>query len=181
MSRREDERLPADGDSPAIRVASQLLSYLGCMSISRVSLALVIFLPLTAGCSDSPSSPTSPSSATGSGQALTAETLEGTWTLTSIQPSNQPEQASPAGAPYTLTFTNNRVSTRADCNTCGGTFALSGQTLTVGPALACTRAACPTMAFENVYTRLLSGDSTVTQSGATLSLSSARGTLRFTR
>jgi heat shock protein HslJ len=151
------------------------------MSISRFVVALVIALPLCAGCSDSPSSPTSPSSASGGGQALTAETLAGTWTLTSMQPSNQPEQASPAGATYTLTFTNNRVSTRADCNSCSGTFALSGQTLTVGPALACTRAACPTMAFETVYSRLLSGESTVTQSGATLLLSSARGTLRFTR
>ena len=41
---------------------------------------------------------------------------------------------------------------------------LAGQTLTVGPSLACTRAACPTMAFENTYTSVLSGVSTVTLS-----------------
>jgi len=60
-------------------------------------------------------------------------------------------------------------------------FALSGQTLTAGPALACTRAACPTMEFESIYTRLLSGDSTVTLSDRGLLLSSGRGVLRFTR
>ena len=71
--------------------------------------------------------------------------------------------------------------TRADCNLCNGTFTLLGHTLTAGPALACTRAACPTMAFENGYTSLLSGDSTVTLSSGALVLSSSRGVLRFTR
>jgi heat shock protein HslJ len=80
-----------------------------------------------------------------------------------------------------VTFADGRLSTRADCNTCGGAFTISGQTLTAGPALACTRAACPTMEFENLYTSLLSGDSTVTASGNTLLLSSRRGTIRLTR
>jgi heat shock protein HslJ len=37
------------------------------------------------------------------------------------------------------------------------------------------------MAFENTYTALLSGESTVTLSGNSLTLSSARGVLRFSR
>jgi heat shock protein HslJ len=76
-------------------------------------------------------------------------------------------------------FAQGRLSTRADCNVCSGEFALSGQTLTAGPALACTRAACPTMAFENDYTRLLGGNSMIALSGDTLALSSERGVLRF--
>jgi heat shock protein HslJ len=64
---------------------------------------------------------------------------------------------------------------------CSGGFALSDETLTAGPLLACTRAACPTIAFENAYTRLLSGDSTITLSDSTLVLSSSRGVLRFAR
>jgi heat shock protein HslJ len=76
---------------------------------------------------------------------------------------------------------NGRLSTRADCNVCGGAFQLSGKTLIAGPALACTRAACPTMAFESTYTSMLSGESTVTFSDGVLELSSARGVLRFTR
>src|SRR4029453_18247324 len=104
------------------------------MSSYPFSIALVIAASLALGCSNSSSSPTSPSPVTGGGQALTADSLAGTWNLVSVQPSNQPEQAAPAGAAYTLTFANDRVSTRVDCNTCSGAFALSGQTLTLGPA-----------------------------------------------
>jgi heat shock protein HslJ len=124
--------------------------------------------------------PTAPSGLAGS-TTLTADQLAGTWQLVSIQPFGQTEQATPSAASYSLTFADGRLSTRADCNSCGGTFAISGQTLTAGPALACTRAACPTMEFESIYTRLLSGDSTVTVSDGSLLLSSGRGVLRFTR
>ena len=110
-----------------------------------------------------------------------ADQLAGTWNLVSIQPTGQPEQTTPASASYTLTIGTDRLSTRVDCNTCSGAFALSGRTMTAGPALACTRAACPTMTFENTYTGLLSGESMVTLSGGTLALSSARGVLQFTR
>src|SRR4029434_5040818 len=94
----------------------------------------------------------------------TADQLSGTWTLVSIQPAGQADQPTPPGASYTLTFADGRLSTRVDCNVCNGAFTLSGQTLTTGPALACTRAACPTIAFENNYTALLSGDTIVTLS-----------------
>jgi heat shock protein HslJ len=110
-----------------------------------------------------------------------ADQLAGTWNVLSIQPTGEPAQAAPANASYTLTFADGRLSTRVDCNTCSGAFALSGQTLTAGPVLACTRAACPTLAFGNAYTSVLSGDSTLALSGGTLVLSSARGVLRFTR
>ena len=96
-----------------------------------------------------------------------------------MQPTGQGVQLTPAGATYTLNLATGRLSTRADCNSCSAAFTLSGQTLTAGPALACTRAACPTMAFENVYISLLSGESTVTMSGAALVLSSDRGRLQF--
>ena len=148
------------------------------MIIKRLFLALV--LVGSVACSESPFTPTSPESISNS-LTLTSETLSGNWSLSSIQPTGQALQAAPAGASYTLTFTDDRLSTRADCNTCAGTYTLSGQTLTAGPALACTRAACPTMAFENAYTGLLSGEHTVTASGNTLVLSSPRGVLRFTR
>lgn len=142
--------------------------------------SLLFVCSLAVGCAQSTSAPTAPSGITGS-TTLTADQLAGTWQLVSIQPFGQSEQATPSTASYTLTFADGRLSTRADCNSCGGTFALSGQTLTAGPALACTRAACPTMEFESIYTRLLSGDSTVTLSDRGLLLSSGRGVLRLTR
>ena len=135
---------------------------------------------LALGCAESSSTLTTPSSA-GSSPVPWADAIAGTWTLESIQPAGRPDQGRPAGATYTLTFAESRLSTRADCNTCSGAVALSEQTLTAGPALACTRAACPTMAFENTYTSLLGGNSSVTLSQGTLVLSSERGVLRFTR
>jgi heat shock protein HslJ len=137
---------------------------------SLVRLTAAICLGLTAA-SCAERSPTVPS----------AVDLTGSWTLASVQPVGQPEQPAPAGATYTISFADGRLSTRADCNTCSGSFTLSGLTLTAGPAIACTRAACPTMAFESVYTSLLGGDSTVTLSGDTLLLESSRGRLRFGR
>ena len=140
-----------------------------------------VIVSLCVGCSDSPSAPTAPSPASTASSALTADQLAGTWTLVSIQPSGEGVQPTPPGATYTLSFSTGRLSTKADCNSCSAAFTVLGQTLTVGPALACTRAACPTMAFENVYTSLLSGDSTVSVSEKTLVLSSDRGLLHFAR
>ncbi|MEQ1895945.1 MAG: META domain-containing protein [Vicinamibacterales bacterium] len=112
---------------------------------------------------------------------LTDAQVAGTWTLSSIQPPGQSAQTVPGGATYTLTLADGNLSTRADCNTCAGRYSLTGKTLTAGPALACTRAACPTIAFENAYTSILSGESTVTASSTALTLTSSRGTLRYTR
>ena len=160
-------------------------------SLSLVSVVVAALLAM--GCAGSASTPTAPSSPPGSptspvdppplsgSPAPTVDQLAGTWNLQSLQPAGDVDQTTPAGATYTLTFADGRLSTRADCNVCGGPFILSGQTLTAGPTLACTRAACPTMAFESTYMSLLGGDSTVTLSDGTLVLSSARGVLHFTR
>ena len=152
--------------------------------------SLVVAALVATGCTGSV---TSPSSLSGSPTSSvdqsprsgsptpTVDGLAGTWNLQSLQAAGDVDQTTPAGASYTLTFADGRLTTRADCNSCGGEFTLSGQTLTAGPTLACTRAACPTMAFESTYTRLLGGESNVSLSDATLVLSSARGVLRFTR
>jgi len=141
---------------------------------------VIIVASFVAACGEGASTQASASSTAGS-PVLTVDQLSGTWNLVSIQPAGQADQATPAGASYTLTFADGRLSTRVDCNMCSGTFTLSGQTLTAGPALACTRAACPTMAFESGYTTLLSGENTVMLANNVLALSSARGVLRFTR
>ena len=146
-----------------------------------LALALVAAGSLVLGCSDSSPVPASPSSISGVQPPLGETLTSGAWTLVAMQPAGQSQQPAPAGATYSLTFADGRLSTRVDCNTCGGAYGLAGETLTVGPALACTRAACRTMEFENTYTRILDGPSTVTLSGNTLVLSSPRGVLQFTR
>jgi heat shock protein HslJ len=138
------------------------------MSAFRSCAVFLLFAALAAACDDSPASPT-------------ADQIAGTWALVSIQRAGQAVQPKPTGATYSLTLSEDRLSTRADCNTCTGTANLLGMTLTAGPALACTRAACATAAFENAYTTLLAGESTVALVDGTLILSSTRGELRFTR
>lgn len=144
------------------------------------SVILVLVAILANACSGPAATPTSASSASGS-TALTSDQLAGRWLLSSVQPAGQAAQIAPAGVSYDLTFADGRASVHADCNSCGGTLTVSGQTLTIGPALACTRAACPTMAFENLYESILGGASDAALSGSVLTLSSTRGVLRFTR
>ena len=143
--------------------------------------ALLAAASLTVSCASGGSSPTSPSAGDGSSSALSASQVAGTWTLSSIQPAGQPEQPVPSGATYDLTFADNRVSARADCNACTGSLAINGSTLSIGPALACTRAACPTMAYESQYAALLAGDSAAAIDANALTLTSPRGLLRFRR
>jgi heat shock protein HslJ len=171
---REDFAMPIP-----VGVADELQSCV-VMSNSRSFACLLVVASLAIGCAESASIPTSPSSSGGS-LALTAEQLAGTWNLVSLQSTGQAEEAKPSAATYTLTFDNGRLSTRVDCNVCSGAFELSGTTLRAGPALACTRAACPTMAFEAAYTSLLSGEITVTLADGVLVLSSPRGVLKFAR
>jgi heat shock protein HslJ len=150
----------------------------------RLFSILTIAAALGAACTESVSTPISPSAATAAGNGsvtLSAGALAGTWRLLSIHAAGSAMMPAPPGAEYTLTLGDGRLSTRADCNLCNGSFSLSGDRLTAGPLLACTRAACPTMEFENAYTRMLSGEGTVALSGATLKVSSDRGVLQFTR
>ena len=143
------------------------------------SFSLVILVAaLTAACAQSV---TSPSAAEVAGPAYTAAQLEGSWTLVSIERAGEAKQNRPFDAVYTLSFSEGRMSTRVDCNTCGGSSSVNAGVLTAGPNLACTRAACSTMAFENTYTSILGGDSNIVVTGSTLTLSSPRGTLQFVR
>jgi heat shock protein HslJ len=140
------------------------------MDARRAGLGVLVATLLAVACTtDSPTAPT-------------ADQLAGAWRLVALRPAgSQSDVPAPSNANYTVTFTDGRVSVRADCNICNGVFSLNGQTLTAGPTLICTRAACPTMTFENTYTLLIAGDSTVSLNGNQLVLTSSRGILRFTR
>ena len=137
---------------------------------------IALLITTTAACSSSPDSPSAPSS------SYIAAQLEGTWNLSSIQPAGAGRQDRPSTAIYTLTFTNNgRLSTRADCNTCAGTFSVEGSNVMTSANLACTRAACPTITFESAYTSLLGGSSEAVVTNSTLTLSSSRGSIWLVR
>lgn len=113
--------------------------------------------------------------------APTPAAIGGTWNLRNLRPAGGVEQPKPASAVYAITIENGRVAARADCNTCTGNATLASSTLTLGPALACTRAACATATFESVFTTMVSGDHTASVNDGSLTLSSPRGLMRFER
>jgi heat shock protein HslJ len=130
---------------------------------------LALAMIFVAGCAaDSPSSPSS------------AE-LDGVWRIISIQPATQSVQLAPVGVLYQVTFDDGRTSVRVDCNVCTGGFTSDRNTLTVGPQLACTRAACDTASYENAVLTLLSGDHQYTTTLHNLTLTSSRGTMLLQR
>jgi heat shock protein HslJ len=122
-----------------------------------------------AGCAgDSPTSPTSAD-------------LDGVWRIISIQPATQSVQLAPVGALYQVTLDAGRATVRVDCNVCTGGFTSDRNTLTVGPQLACTRAACETASYESAVLTLLSGDHQYATTLHNLTLTSSRGTVLLQR
>ncbi len=83
---------------------------------------------------------------------------------------------------FTVTLApDGQLAARADCNRCSGGYTVTGSTVRVGP-LACTRAYCAgTAPVNEQFVRLLHGDSGATVEASSLTLTSARGTLRFRR
>lgn len=140
---------------------------------------LALLAVVSAACLKSVTTPTA--TAAPATAAYTLAQLEGTWTVTAIQIAGGARQDRPFTATYTVTFRDGRLSSRADCNSCAGAFSVAGTMLSAGPALACTRAACPTQTFENAYTAILNGDSMAEVTNSTLTLSSSRGTIWLVR
>ena len=132
------------------------------------TIALILLLA-AAGCADD--SPTSP----------TRESVEGVWRIISIQPASQPVQLAPVGVLYQVSFDNGLTLVRADCNTCAGPYTRSGNMLAISTSLACTRAACPTSAYENAVVSLLGGDHQMAMTLHNLTLTSDRGTILLQR
>ena len=132
-----------------------------------------LLAPVTVAACSGPTGPSTP--------ALSTEQIAGTWTLTAQQPAGQGEIVPPAGVVFSMEIIDGRAAVRADCNRCNGAAAVGDSTVTVGPLMACTRAFCPSAPLDDTFLKLLSGDSTATIAGDTLTLRSDRGVLRFRR
>ena len=129
------------------------------------SAGVVIGLTLLIACSDSPTEP--------------SDLLGVTWRLVSIEPATGSSTVVSNPERYTLEFLDDsRVAVRADCNTCGGTYAVSGDTLSFGP-LACTRAFCGEQSLDTPYTQALASPLTASRDQTQLILRGAQITLRF--
>ena len=60
-------------------------------------------------------------------------------------------------------------------------FMLNGSSLSIGPTLACTRAACATASYETAVVTLLTGGHEVSSTGNALTLNSNRGRVTLAR
>ncbi|MEZ5292396.1 MAG: META domain-containing protein [Vicinamibacterales bacterium] len=115
---------------------------------------------------------------------LTAPTssarLDGTWHLASLQTSAVSHTEPASERRFTLTFADDRLLVKADCNTCAASTTLDGDVLTVS-LLACTKAICTTTPLDTVFTTSLETSHTVRLDASRLQLASTRGELRFER
>ena len=108
--------------------------------------------------------------------------LAGThWVLTSFKQGGV-EQPPLAGTQLTLQFDNGTVSGKAGCNSFGGTYVVTGQTLTISDLNQTLMACDPPIGQqeERYTTALLKAQSFVLQ-GQTLTITHPDGTLHFTR
>jgi heat shock protein HslJ len=107
--------------------------------------------------------------------------LDTTWRLASIERPGQDATTVTASDRYTVRLeASGQASVRADCNSCGGRYAVAGDTLTLGP-LACTLVACAPGSLDGAFLSVLGSAPRLAQDGGSLTLTSAAGTLRFTR
>lgn len=121
------------------------------------------------------SSPTAPT-------ASLTDRITGAWTLVAQQPAGEAETAPPSGSTFGFHVVDGRAAVTADCNRCNGAAAIGENTLTLGPALACTRAFCSTSApFDTKFVQILGTESVANIDGKLLTLRSERGILRFRR
>jgi heat shock protein HslJ len=82
---------------------------------------------------------------------------------------------------FTVQFAaDGTVGVRADCNQCGGSYTLNGDTLTVGP-LVCTLIACPTARGQQFATLLDGTGEVEIEDDRELEIESSEGTLILTR
>ena len=84
-------------------------------------------------------------------------------------------------AKYTLRLEEDgRVGVKSDCNSCGGSYSLSGSDLEFS-AIACTKVACQTPTLDPDYALALEGPKTVSLSDSELVIRGSGVTLRFRR
>lgn len=140
---------------------------------------LALLLPVLVLASCGGGSSTSPDPPQGA--APPADLTAATWRLQSLQRAGGSSVtiATPDRFTLRLEATTGQASVRADCNSCGGRYALDGSRLEVS-ALACTLMGCND-SLDGDYLALLGGATRASAEGGGLVLTSDRGTLRFTR
>lgn len=123
---------------------------------------------LTAGCGDDDA--TSPSAVIG-----------GVWKLQSLEIPGRGLVPIPVPANYTIEFKDGGlVAIKADCNSCSGTYSISGQSMKI-TASACTTAFCGSASLDTAFLAVLNNANTFEASGNDLTINSPQGVARLKR
>jgi heat shock protein HslJ len=110
-----------------------------------------------------------------------SDILATTWRLQSIEQTGAGVVMVATPDRYTLRLgADGQAGVRADCNSCGGRYTLNGDALDLSP-LACTLIACADDSLDGPFLTILGSGARVRVDGDALFVSSAKGTLRFTR
>ena len=149
--------------------------------MKAAAVALLIAAGCAAACTRSITSPSADS--TPAGSAPIPITITDTiWKLRSFQQSDSTNVAVPNPESFTLELrADGKMSVRADCNRCAGTYVVAGETLVLGSNAACTRAFCSSAPVDQQYVRTLSGATISRTTGDTLKAVSPAGVLTFGR
>jgi heat shock protein HslJ len=127
--------------------------------------AIALVAMITGACGESPTSP--------------SDLIGRTWRLVAIEPATGSSIAVADGSRYWVEFlSENRLSARADCNTCSGPYTLSETALSIG-ALACTRAFCGDASLDTPFTQGLSDARELTLDEELLQIKGSTITLKF--
>lgn len=143
----------------------------GFLNVTSAAVVVTLLAGLLSSACSNPTSPTT----------LTQEQLAGTWTLVGQQRPGEAEIPPPPGVFFRMELADGRAAITADCNRCSGPGTVGDSSVTIGPTLACTRAFCASAPADDIFLRLLAGESSATLDGDRLTLRSERGVLRFQR
>jgi heat shock protein HslJ len=122
-----------------------------------------------------------PAVSCGDGVTGPSEVVGGTWRLQSMRLAGSTSTFVPDDpSRFSVEFkSEGLIGVRADCNSCGGSYSLSGSQLTV-PGMACTLALCATPQGGE-FANLIDGVSTIDRSDGTLQIASPDGTITLIR
>jgi heat shock protein HslJ len=139
------------------------------MTKKNAGLGLVLALALfAAGCGDDVL--TGPSAVIG-----------GVWKLQSLEIPGRGLVQIPQPANYTVEFKDGgQVAIKADCNSCSGTYTISGESMKIS-ASACTTAFCGAASFDTAFLAVLNNANTFGVADSELTINSIQGIARLRR
>lgn len=130
---------------------------------------LLAFTILASGCGGD-DVPTGPSAVMG-----------GVWKLQSLEAPGLGLVNLPQPTNYAVEFRDgSQLAVKADCNSCSGTYSISGESLKIG-AVACTLAFCGSASFDTAFLAVLTSAYTFRVKGNELIINSAKGVARLIR